>query len=223
MNFCDRLRVRRGDSLKQYGVRVVGAATEEPVSLAEAQDHLEVDLYGSPPASDHDAWIVDNIPAARQWCEDWWGGSIAQQTLEIATNGFPSGSIPLPFGPIVSIVSVTYTDGDGMEQTMPDSDYELDLYSSPESVVLAYGASWPTARASNNSVKVRYLTGFNFPADSPQVNPLQPGMKTAIKLVLGHLFLNRENTIAESGVTIQQIPNGAASFLERGRRRLSMA
>jgi uncharacterized phiE125 gp8 family phage protein len=228
-DFCwwwwDRDRQRARDINKSYGTRPVGLPAGEPISLQEAWFHLRIDTFGSPPASDDDAWLTDiGIPAARDWCEQYLGGSIAPQTIELATQGFPSGSIPLPFGPVLSISSVIYTDANGDDQTLvADTDYMLDAFVRPPVVRPAYGASWPSARASVNSVRVQYVTGYSLPDESPQTNPLPAGIRAAMLLMLGHFYNNRENSLAEYRITIQAVPNGADTLLERYRIRLSMA
>lgn len=218
------LRNNERDLIKPYGMRTIGAPAGEPISLADAWAHLKIDTFGSPPASDDDAWLTTTgIPGARDWCEQYIGGSIAPQTIELAAQGFPIGFVPLPFGPVLSMVSVIYTDADGIDQTMTGADYALDPYERRAKLRLAYGATWPTARASTNSVRIRYVAGFSLADDSPQINPLPAGIRAAILLILGHLYENRENTIAEERITIQEVPMGAASLLEKYRLRLSMA
>jgi len=212
------------DLHKPYGVRVLEGPTEEPLTLAQAWAHLRLDVDGSPPATDDDTWLETiGIPGARDWCEQYLGGSVAQQTLELATQGFPFHDIPLPFGPVREVVSVRYTDNDGNEQVMDAATYELDEFANPPRVVLAYGSSWPAARASPNSVKVRYITGFDMLEDSPSTLALPGGIRIGLLLMLGHLFINREDTVAGPSIAIQQIPNGAAQFLEPHALRLSMA
>ena len=45
--------------------------------------------------------------------------------------------------------------------------YVLDSVSEPGRVALAYGYSWPTARTQNNSIKVRYVTGYGLASSVP--------------------------------------------------------
>ena len=53
----------------------------EPVTLAEARAHLRLDTFGSPPAHPEDDLISLYISAARQFCEDYLGHSIAYRIL----------------------------------------------------------------------------------------------------------------------------------------------
>lgn len=213
----------RLDMLKVYNVRQLGILAE-PISLDLAWKHLRIETQGSPPSSDDDEWLAEvGIPGARDWCEQYLGRSIAQQTLEVSAQGFPSETFSLPFGPVLSVTGVGYTDVDGIDQLVTSTDYELDSFATPSLIRLIYGATWPTARDIANSVTVQYVTGYSLVGDSPQTNPLPYGIKVAMLLVLGHLYENRENSIVSSNINAQLLPEGAASFLERYRLRLSMA
>ncbi len=211
---------------RPYGVRQVSPIPfdSEPITLAQAWAHLHIDTDGSPPASDEDYWLqYIGIPAARDWCEQWLGASIAPRILEYAAYSFPSDSFLLPFGPVLDIVSIKYNDTDGALQTMDPADYELDNFTRQNQVRLVYAGSWPSARSSPNAVKVRYTAGYSLAGDSPQVNVMPDGIRIGLLLMLGHLNSNRENSIGGSSMTIETIPDGAKSFLEGYRRRLSMA
>lgn len=211
----------RRDQAKVYGVRPLFDVVDEPISLTLAQKHCQVDLYGSPPASDHDYWLETvGIPGARAGCEGWLEASIAQQSYEIATKNFPSGVIKLPFGPVQSITSIVYIDSDGVEQTMDPADYVLDPFVRQETVVLAYGATWPATRSVANSVVVTYVAGYMEPLASP-VPVLPPNLMVAMLLMLSHLLANREATTTASNIAA--IPLGVEFYLEPFRRRLSMA
>lgn len=189
--------------------------------MEQAYAHLRIDTFGSPQESDDDLWLSEiGIPGARQWCEQYLGLSVAQQTIELATNSFPGSWFELPFGPVESIVSVTYVDENGADQTMPPGDYEVDQFSEPPRLILAYGAEWPAARNSTNSVRVRYVTGFSLPGDSPQSHSLPPAIRSAMLLVLGHFYENREDATTSA---VTSIPLGAQALLDLNRVRLGMA
>lgn len=205
------------DAMKQYGVRVVDGVATEPVTLDQARLQLKIvaDSDGSP----FDPWLEQiGIPAAREWCEGYSGLSIGLKTLELATNGFPLGGIPLPFGPVVSVVNVTFIDGEGTSTEMAEEDYELDLFTTPQRLMPAYGTAWPTALDSINSVRVVYVAGFTADSDGKTTMPYT--VLAAMLLTLGHLDVNREDT---SPVLMHEIPTGAKNFLDQVRVRLGMA
>ena len=183
MNLCDLTCSAWAQLLATYDVRVITppAFADEPITLEDAWNHLRIDTFpndDSPPVtvSGDDAWLEQiGIPAARSWAEGYVGKSLVTQTLELAGQTFPATYFELPFGPVQNVESVVYVDADGMEQTMPDTDYVLNSDKSPARVQLAYGVTaWPVARDSFNSVRVRYVAGFTPPNDSPTGFVLTP-------------------------------------------------
>lgn len=110
-----------------------------------------------------------------------------------------------------------------LEQTMDAADYALDTYAQPARLNLAYGASWPTSRGTLNSVRVRYVTGYSIPGDSPQVYALPKLAISAMLLMLGHLYANREATAPDKALF--EVPLGVSALLGMvpGRERIGFA
>lgn len=226
--------LRQQAALYRFGVREVVAVTEEPITLAEARDHLRVDTYesGSPPetVSDDDTWITAQLPAARMYCEQYLGRALAPRTLELGAATFPSvaystppgAAFVLPMGPVQSIESVKYLDSDGVEQTVDPSVYEIDEFGDADMLLLAYGQTWPAPRATDGRVRVRYVAGHGAANDSPSLYPLPSLARSAILLMLGHLYENRE---AATAATVTEIPLGVRALLDLmpGRARLGFA
>jgi uncharacterized phiE125 gp8 family phage protein len=217
-------------------LRIVVPVTIEPITLEEAMEHLNIAFDDR----HNDAVINRNIKAAREWCEGWLGRALAPQTLELSLGGFngvtvvPSSWQPwlstllklddnlirLPMGPVSSIVSVTYRDGDGIAQTLAPDTYTLDTWTDSVNVYLAFDASWPTVQAIRNAVQVQYVAGYTLPDDSPSPYPLPWSIRAAMLLALGDLFANRENS---SAAKMENIPLGAQSLMEQYKLRLGMA
>lgn len=205
------------------GIKVITGPTSEQITMAEARLHLRLDDDGdSPPSHPDDAWLSGvGIPAARDYCERWMHRAIGPQMLELALDEFPpTDPIELPGSPVLSVVSLKYTDAEGTVQTLATSAYDTDLYSEPGLVTVVSGTSWPTAKTMANAVKVRYTVGFSLTDDSPLLNPLPPSIKAAMLLVLGALYENRENSSEKAQ---QDIPLGAHNLMLPYRLRLSMA
>jgi len=220
----------------RFGLRLITPPTEEPITLGEAMEHLNIPLD----VRFRDGWINRNIKTAREWCEGWLGRTLAPQTLELSFGGqtastavpsywqplalnpwVESGSvIELPMGPALSVTSVTYFDEAGALQTMDAADYVLDDGLVVPTISLASGASWPAIQARRNAIQIRYLAGYTFPDDSPSLFPLPWALRSAILLALGDLYENRENS---SPVQLENIPLSAQSLMEPYRLRLGMA
>jgi len=229
MTLCDLTCAEWTALLATYSVRVVTspAFADEPITIEDAWHHLRIDTFpndDSPPVtvSGDDYWLENiGIPAARNWAEGYVGKSLVTQTLELAGTSFPSTYFELPFGPVQSVASIIYVDADDVEQTVDAADYVLNSDVWPARVQLAYGVeAWPTARGTYNDVRVRYVTGYTPPNDSPAGFVISPSLKIGILLMLGHLYENRETTLA---TTLSEIPLGARSFLDKDRVRRGWA
>lgn len=201
------------DAMKQYGVRVIEDVQNEPVSIEQARLHLKITVDDSDDTTPYDPWLETiGIPAARAWCEGYSGLSIAEKTLELATDSFPIGGIPLPFGPVVGVSSISYVDLDDVTVVMGECDFEYDPFT--QTLNPPYGESWPAARPSKNSVRVQYEVGYG------DHNPMPYNVLAAVLLTLGHLDMNRENT---SPVVMHEIPLGARAMLDQVKVNLGMA
>jgi uncharacterized phiE125 gp8 family phage protein len=170
-------------------VTVVTPPAAEPITLAEAK--LQCRVTGSA----EDALLEPLITAAREAFEAEANVALVTRTLRLTVDGFGVKPIRLPFPPAASISSVKYIDAAGVQQTLDAAEYVLDGSRQPAVLRTAYGRSWPTVRLQHAAVEVEYVAGFGGPADVPEL------AKAAIKLLLGHLFSNRE------AVTIGTIAN----------------
>lgn len=218
--------------MKTY--RVIERPAVEPVSLVEARQHLRLDVYDSPAVHPDDDLVLTCITDARQWAEDFLGYPVAQQTVEIAMDAFPSldattladaccrtasGSQPIKLPGLQSLLSVSYTDEAGATQTL--AGYQLDRFSEPPTLHPAANESWPgVATGVVNAVRIRYLAGYTLPGDSPDANQIPGAVLRAIKLVLGHFYENREDS---TPIKLETIPLAAQSLLRHYRLHTSIA
>lgn len=217
--------------IQQWGVRVVEEPTDEQINLEEAWLHLRLTPEGSPAEHIDDPLIAVLITTAREVCEGLTGRALAPQTLELTLDGFPCAAptyfhrhsafphdIVLPMGPVTSIESVQYLDA-GSLTTLDPTQYAVST-SDPARLYLYTGFSWPTIQYVPGAVSVRYQAGYDLIGDSPEINPLPSSILSAMKLVLGHLYENREQS---TDLKLDEIPMGVYALLERYRLRLSMA
>ncbi len=96
---------------------LVTAPTAEPVSLAEAKLHLRVDDNAD------DVLIGALITAARQHAEHDTRRALVTQTWKLVLDAFPESVITLDRAPVSAVVSVVYTDPDGVSQTLAPGGY----------------------------------------------------------------------------------------------------
>lgn len=198
--------------------------------------HCRIDAYefgGSPPEFEELAWLEAAITAAREYCEGWSGLALAPQVFELAVNGFPSlcdasqyygrgyePGIGLHVAPVVAVRTVTYTDSDGATQTTYGADWIVDDFDRPGRLHLAYGGTWPTARAIPNAVRITFDAGYALPGDSPSEPSLPKSIRHAMLLVIGHMYEHRESV---SEKQMHEIEMGVLPLLDRWRIRTGMA
>lgn len=188
-----------------YRTNVVTAPTKEPVDLPEMKNHLRVDI------NDDDSLILALTQAAREWCEDFRRQSFITQTWDLYVDSFPA-SFELPRGPVQSVTGVYYTPDDEIETEVDSSSYVTDLVSEPARIVLDTGESWPSDTLTPvNGVRVRYVAGYGDDTAVPET------IRSAIKLLVGHLYENREDVVIAQGITISQVPFGVKALLWPGR------
>lgn len=185
---------------KGFACNVTSEPAAEPVSTAEAKTHLRVT------GSDDDTYIDTLVKSARRHVEQHLHRALITQTRALRLDEFPSEDcIELPYGPVQSVSSVAYLDADGATQTWSSANYRADIYSVPPRVSLAYGISWPTTRGVSHSVTVTYVCGYGTTGASVPTEIVH-----AIKLIVGHLYENREENVAFS---MEAMPFGVNALL----------
>jgi uncharacterized phiE125 gp8 family phage protein len=220
--------------LERWNLRVAAEPSSEQISLAVAAQHLRLDQYGSPLEYEEQDWLESTIIAVREIIEGLSGLTLAPQVMQLSIPRFPSGYcaswldysswmnnyINLHCSPVNGIEWISYIDGDGVTQLLDLSNVVLDDFSRPAMVAPALNFSWPSVANIPNAVIVQFDAGFNLDGDSPGDKPLPRSLRHAMLLMLSHLYENREAT-TES--TLNQIPLGITSLIERYRIRDSMA
>ena len=180
-------------------LQLVLGPTEEPVSLAEAKAHLRVDLDAD------DAFIEDAITAARATLELEMRRSFLTTYWTLGLDAFPDRRrLRLPRPPLQSVEGITYLDGDGTAQTLDPAVYGVDTLSEPGRVYLKPAQVWPGTSAVPNAVQITFVAGWD------DVLYVPAGIKSAIKLLLGHLYENREGT---SEKPLTDIPLGVCRLI----------
>ncbi len=188
------------------GVRIVTQPTEEPLSLDEVKAHLRVD------GAEEDALLSHYLQAARLTAERQCWRQIAKATLEWSIDCFPADEcLFIPRPPLISITSIKYVDPNADTQTFDPVNYYVDPLGEPGRVVLKSGSAWPVTNLQPGSVLVRYEAGYADAASVPA------DLKTALLLLVGHLYENREAVLA--GAAANELPFGVDALLTPHRFR----
>jgi uncharacterized phiE125 gp8 family phage protein len=193
-------------------ITVITGPVSEPVSLAEAKAQCRVDV------TEDDALITGLIVTAREEVERRIWHAIISQTLELVLDEWPwCRSVELPRPPLMSVTSIKYKIADGTETTWGSSNYIVAAAHVPGRVVLANGASWPSATLyPTEAIRIRYVAGYANAAAVPQ------SLKQAMLLLIAHWYEMREAAIA-TGAMPKDVPYGVqvllTSYRERARSR----
>lgn len=215
-------------------VKLITPPAIEPISIDEAKMHVREDF------TDQDPLLALYIKAARQHLDNgesgWLGRALINQTWELTVDSFPSANscwsyyypnrwfstspynngmaIKIPFPPLREIVSITYFDAAGNEQTMSPNDYTVDLVSEPGWVV-PDATAWPATLDAINTVTIQFIAGYGATAEDVPAD-----IRAALLLTVGHLFSNREATTDKTQI---ELPLGAKWLLKDYRVQLGMA
>ena len=177
------------------------APSTEPVTLTEAKLHLKMDDITT-----DDDLITSLIKAARMACESYCNMGFISQTWEYGLDKFQN--IDLNKYPVTAI-SVQYYDKDNTLQTLASSVYDTDYTNSPIRFRLGYNQTWPDTYKRMNAVIITATVGFTNAAAIPE------DIKSAIKLMIGHLYANREAVVV--GRIATDLPVGVKFLLDNYR------
>ena len=184
-----------------YGITEVTAPTAEPLQVSEVRRHLSLD------DSYYDQYVSSLIEVTRAKVQAETHRQLVTATYDIELDSLPAGqqTLPLPFGQLQSVTSVTYTDTAGASQTLSSSTYDVSTAKEPGTIRPSYGEVWPAARIQQAAATVRFVCGYGSAGSVPQA------IKHAMLLLIGHYFSNREETIV--GVMAAEIPQASAALL----------
>jgi len=189
-------------------LKLVTAATADPVTLTEAKAHMRVDI------SDDDTLIGSLITAATQHVEHLTRRQLMPATWRLSLDGFPGTykrhgawmretpegtDILLPRPNLTAITHIKYTDTAGTIQTLSTDVYAAQTDEEPARVTLKYGQEWPEAQDIANAVVVTYTAGYSTGSDVATSQSAVPkALKQAILLLAAYWYEHRETVLVGS-------------------------
>lgn len=179
-------------------LELVTAPAVEPLTLAEAKEHLRVETD----FTKDDNLITNKIKTAREKVESMAKQSLINTTFDFFLDGWPGTRvyrdrvpdgpgrywgrvIELPVCPLVSVTTITYLDASDTEQTLSPSTYRVST-GKPGIITLKRSESWPTAPIQTDAIRVRYVAGYGATGAS-----VPSCLKDAMLYALGCLYENR--------------------------------
>ena len=172
----------------------VTAPTVDPVSLADAKVQCRVDTDAD------DAYIAGLVRMATNTVEDLLEVSLVSQEWQASYDLFPVWAIILPRMPMrAGAITVTYRLGDGTTRTLTSTsnDFQVDFNVMPGRIYPNWATSWPATRGDENSVVVRYPTGYG--ADGSSV---PPQARHLILMLVAHLYDSRQPVTSGNATTV---------------------
>lgn len=193
---------------------LITVPTEDVVTLDEAKAQLRET------GTSHDDMITALIAAAVSQIDPagggWLGRALRPQTWEIRGNGFPWYSIELPYPPLISVDSIKYDDGAGVEQTLIEgAGFRVIGLGGRNKTSIApiYNGYWPSSvRCDAESVRIRFTCGYPIDSgDSPPTDTLPQPIKQAVLLMVKHLWGLGERNLFVSAETVDGL--GSRQFV----------
>ncbi len=123
----------------------------EPVSLELAKAHCRIT------DSNEDGLICTYVRAAREFVENYTGHILVRRPITQTFDSF-SHFLELHNRPVVEIVDIDYTDGDGASQTILPADLLVSAEGYPYRI--RHSEIWPTAKT-YFPVSVNYVAGYD--------------------------------------------------------------
>lgn len=198
------MTARRWDECVEWYLDQIEPPETEPVTLEYLRDqHLRItngDL--------EDERIMRALRAATEQCQQYTQRALVPETLALVLNRFPAYCIELPKPPLIEVLSITYIDEDGAEQTLDSSVYHVVRKVGPKcrrSVIeLAQDQSWPATRLQSDAVTVNYRVGYvEEPGVSPETMNIPEDLLEGICMRAASYYAHRSDSIVGQGFTVQ--------------------
>lgn len=179
-------------------------------TVAGATCEFGVSVLKIAPYSTEDTLLENFITVARRFCERYQKRAYITQTWDWWLDDWPDSPFLVPISPLQSVSHIKYYDTDDSENTFSTDYYMVDTYSDPGRISLKYGESYPsTTLRPINGVVIRFVAGYG---DDRTYVPEE--IKQAIKLLAGHLYEHREQTVERA---LAEIPLGIYALLDLKR------
>ena len=167
----------------------VSGPSVEPLTLDQVKKQLEI----SSSDTTHDLQLAAIIQEAREQWEHDTDSVTCYTTLRVKLSDFYDG-FELPKGPVSSITSIQYYDGNNNLQTYSSANYSLHK----DEIRLGYQVSLPAWSARWDAWVITYKSGYSQDAS------LVPAIaKRAMMLLVAHYFENRDMLMSEALQTIR--------------------
>ena len=132
-----------------------------------------------------DQETIDAVVGEIDGPDGWLGRAIGAQTLEWSLSEWQDRNLLLPCAPVIDVVSVSYTDTKGVEQTVDSVNY------GKTGDYLWFKPAWhmPSLGCYPEAVRIRYRAGYdNRPVADGGTGPIPAQIRKAVKLTCQYLL-----------------------------------
>lgn len=136
-------------------LKLITPATLSPLHLDEVKKHLKEDL------GENDSLIEIYFNQALEEAFNITQRQLVTARYQYDINCFPACCIEIPVEPLIQIASIKYIDSNGVEQTLPSSDYLVS--GDYTKISAAFNKSWPIARLEAGAVRIVFDVGYVAP------------------------------------------------------------
>lgn len=177
--------------------QLVSSSDNNPVTLDEMKLHLRVD-------TDEENFLILSLMAtAMKHAENYTWLTLTSSVYNVFYDSREVEEfIYVNKCPVSAITSVNYRNSEGEYVAMSTDDYEVDTVSQPVRIKIT---NKPALGNYLNAWKVVFSCGYG------QMEAVPDPIKSAIKLIVGHLYEHREDVTMSSNYTLE---NGAKFLLE---------
>jgi uncharacterized phiE125 gp8 family phage protein len=167
----------------------------EPVVLADVKLNSRID------GTADDTLLPLLIGAARRYAESYTGRSFITQSWKLVLDEFPCAPVQLERGDVQSVTSITYLAMDGTTQTMPTSDYVVDMSCAIARITPVFGKIWPVSMPQIGSVSINYVAGYGLTSET-----VPEGIRHWIQMRVATLYENREEAAVGPRIVVLELP-----------------
>lgn len=195
-------------------LKLVTRDEDDVMPLAELKLHLRIDT------SDDDDLIRSYLAAAVDTVERETSRILQPNVYEWRLDCWPLGGVtlPLPVGPVRDVLTVTYVDSDGEEQTVTNDYWDWEPSDAGGDFWFSADFSFPELGRALGGVRIGFEAGHDTHAgtgSSGDASLLIPRLaKPCLMGMVAHWYQNRE-TAADKALS--DIPLGSTRLIQRLR------
>ena len=181
---------------------IVIPPTELPLDVPYVRDYHLRCVNGAVEDLYIENLIKASVSAGEQFTQRAWMPQTRSLTLSAFTD-----DIQIPYPPFISMVSVSYLDGDGISQVLDPTDYQVMApkgpFAQPAILRNMSGGTWPTLYSDTlEAVTLTYECGY-VDYESPPNPDVPDGLLQGALLMIGELYKVRSVSVH----TINQNPS----------------